>query len=214
MARIRLAGTGAAAACLTLAAACAGPAEEQPEGDGDSGAVATHSGDRAVYESVGDLAEQAQYAVVVDVGDGEGVWEYPDYDSDDPRVNPYAGTGWTPSPEQVHSGRLPVTRFEVDVVEVARGGSPAAAPISVGAGIVVQQRGGTVEGDTHVVEGVTPLRPGDRVLLFVRESPIDPGVYTILGGPAGTFWPSDGGFVSDLGLTLLDEQLQELLSTT
>lgn len=148
---------------------------------------------------------------------GEGVWEYPDYSSDDPRVNPYAGTGHTPSDAEIENEKLPVTRFPAEVLQMSEGGSPseeAGTAVNPDGRITVQQPGGTVGGENFVVEGSEPLKAGEQVLLFVRESPFAPGVFIILGGPGGTFRAADnGGMVSDLGLTLSEPEMQELLES-
>ncbi|WP_162802748.1 hypothetical protein [Ornithinimicrobium avium] len=178
---------------LAVASTVACSVDTSETADGGAAAAATYAMDWAEYDSVDQLTRQSQYAVLVDLKEAEGGWETPDYSSDDPRINPYAGTNYTPSPAQIKAAALPVTRFSAKVVDFSRGDGSATTALNVGSEITVQQAGGWVGGELYVVSGMEPLREGDTVLLFVRESPISPGVFVITGGPAGTFRPTAKG---------------------
>lgn len=185
-------------AALAVASTGACSAETSATANGSDRVAATYAMDWAEYHSVDQLARQSQYAVLVELKEAVGGWETPDYSSDDPRVNPYAGTGYTPSAAEIKADALPVTRFTAGVIDLSRGDGSAVTSVKLGSEITVQQVGGFVDGEWHVVAGMKPLKEGDRALLFLRESPISPGVFVITGGPAGTFRPTaDGGMVSD-----------------
>lgn len=202
----------AVAAVMAMTVACSQNSTDDID-SGRSGAAATYVMDWAEYDSVEQLASQAQLAVLVELQEGEGAWDIPDYSSDDPRVNPYAGTGHTPSKAEIEAAALPVTRFSAQVLRVSEGGGSATAEVEAGSVMIIQQPGGTVDGERYVVSDIQPLSSGERVLLFVRESPFVPGVFVILGGPAGTFRTTeDGVLVSDRGgLRVSPEQLDAVV---
>lgn len=186
------------AVAIVAVGACSSSSDEEKSTDDPPSAV-QYQMDWAEYKSVEDLSQQAQRAVLVDLGPGVGTWDTPDYSSEDPRINPYAGTGHTPSQKEIQEASLPVTQFSAKVVDASHG-SDSAPDIESGNEIIIQQPGGLVDGELYEIVGSEPLKEGDRVLLFIRASPLAPSVHIILGGPAGTFHMTpDGGAVSDSG---------------
>lgn len=80
--------------CLALATSCAGPgAAVAPPG---SQPVVSAQADIPYYSSLEELSAGASVVVTVKVLDSRSYLQEPDYSSDDPRLNPYAGTGRTP----------------------------------------------------------------------------------------------------------------------
>lgn len=167
----------------TLVPQSADPQQEQPS------VTAYIETDGPSYESVEELARNSVAIVTVDILGSESALEYPSFDSDDPMINPYAGTGETPSREELEAMATPVTLHRVTVTAVA-GGS-----LRPGDEIVILELGGVVDGVDYEIADM-PSLSADQ-LLFLDTTP--KGRYFTVGGGQGRFNPDGkGGFVSAL----------------
>ncbi len=103
---------------------------------------------------------------------------------------------------------VPYTDFTVTVTRKLHDPATRLAPSS--SAIVVHQTGGTVSGVTTQVEDDTLFRPGESVVLFLRE--YSPGRFRVLGGPAGRFDVSRG-LITPASRSLSDVPAQLPLET-
>lgn len=167
----------------TSAPQSADPQREQPS------ATAYIETDGPSYESLEELAKNSVAVVTVDILGSESALEYPSFDSDDPMINPYAGTGESPSREELEAMATPVTLHRVKATAVI-GGS-----LRPGDEIVILELGGVVDGVDYEAADMPLL--GDDQLLFLDTTP--KGRYFTVGGGQGRFNPDGkGGFVSAL----------------
>lgn len=143
------------------------------------------SADYPAYDSVKSLASAADLIVEVSLGESSSEVLLPQYEGDDPALNPYAGTKETPDPSE---GAVPITVFEATVLDVYRG------DVKTEDVIKVMQPGGLSNGVDYVVEGVTRLQSGATVLLFLGTYADSPA--SVLGGDVGAFIVEGEGFVS------------------
>lgn len=145
------------------------------------------------YADVGELAAASENVVRVRVDSSEATMSYPDtsiYSSDDPELNPYAGTGRTPTAAEIKSMGMVATLNTVTVVDVVAG------PAEVGDVLRVWEMGGTLAGETVRVHGSVPLASidGDPLLFLERHG--DDG-HHVVGMTQGAFRQlEDGAFVS------------------
>lgn len=157
-----------------------------------------------VYERAEDLELAADVVAEVIIGKAEAGVLLPDYSSEDPRVNPYAGTDETPSLDE---GALPITIFEARVVRVFKG------DLKSGESINIKEIGGELDGQTIVNSEVETLRGKEKVLVFLAE--FEGAAYSILGGDAGLFEPQGADEFAPAGkngsfhLRALDDRLIE-----
>lgn len=139
------------------------------------------------YSSWEELAAASVAVVSVEIQGSESGLEYPNFDSDDPLINPYAGTGRTPSPQEIEDMALPVTLTRAKISAVMAG------DLYAGDEIVILELGGLVNGIKYEVTDVESLREGQ--LLFLIATP--DGRYQTAGDGQGRFNPDGiGGFVS------------------
>lgn len=171
-------------------------------GDPSAQQSAVVSADYPSYDSVKSLGSVADLIVEVTLGEPRNGVLLPQYEGDDPALNPAAGAKEQPDPKQ---GAVPITLFDASVIDVFRGD---AAP---GEMIQVMQPGGVQDGVHYVVEGMTRLKAGSTVLLFLSTYPDSPA--SILGGDVGAFVAGDDGFASLAGeLVVTEADLESFLA--
>lgn len=160
--------------------------------------------DAPYYSSVAELAANSDAAILGRVTAIRTEEEYPTYDSDDPQVNPYAGTGHTPSTEEIKSMGVPVTVSTVTVLAAF-----TERQLSPGDVVDIVEVGGLGGRSGAKVQGAAPqLGVGGEGLFFVITD--DGERYHVLGLSQGRLQRSDNGFVSadpersDLRLPLQD----------
>lgn len=143
--------------------------------------------DELWYSSVADLAKASVAVAKVEIVRSESQLEYPNFDSDDPMINPYIGTGETPSDEELEAMATPTTIHHVRVISVVAGS------LHPGDQIVIAELGGLVDGVNYEVSD-RPALSQDQ-LLFLNERP--DGKYDTVAGGQGRFVPDgQGGYVS------------------
>jgi hypothetical protein len=126
----------------------------------------------------------------------------PQYEGEDPQLNPYAGTTANPDPNE---GAVPITVFDATVEKVYVGDAEP------GQSLKVMQPGGTMDGVEYVVEGITRLTSGSSVLLFLGTYP--DAASAVLGGDVGAFTANGDSFTSidnDSKLTISVTELSKL----
>ncbi len=139
------------------------------------------------YSSIADLAKASVAVAKVEIIRSESQLEYPNFDSDDPMINPYIGTGETPSAAEIEEMAIPVTLHHVRVTSVEAGS------LHSGDEIVILELGGVVDGVTYEVSDLPKLN--QEQLLFLNATPT--GKYETVAGGQGRFIPdSQGGYVS------------------
>lgn len=177
--RTRCFGVGFVAVGLMVAVAGCATTASQPE------RTVALAADYPSYGSVDSLGKGADLIVEVSVGQAKDGVMLPDYSSDDPQINPYAGSEETPQPNE---GALPITVYSATVEAVHQGDA------TVGDVIEVKQAGGVLDGVRYELEGVAPLKEGATMLLFLETYPDSPA--SILGGDVGAFLAVGDRFVS------------------
>lgn len=181
--------TGAAVGILCLLVGCAHapleatpPASVPPTRNTGSIVEAVAQGDGPWYADIHELSAAADVVVQVRIEASEATMSYPDesaYSSDDPMLNPYAGTGRTPSEAELEAMAVPATVNTAVVLDVVAGSAEVGDVMRVW-----EMRGGpalaALEGDP---------------LLFLTGRDADN--YWVAGTLQGAFAP-DGvyGFVS------------------
>ncbi|GAA5037555.1 hypothetical protein ACFQRL_14295 [Microbacterium fluvii] len=187
-------GTLAILAATVTLASCSSESIDAPD-------TAVISADYPAYDSAARLVEAADIVAEVTIGEHEEALLYPDYGSDDPQINPYAGTDETPEPGE---GVVPITVYEAIVGEVFAG------PVESGETIHIQQLGGTLDGVTYSEDGISPLIVGQTILVFLAE--YDDAPAAIVGGDAGAFDIIGTTYVShtDPELTVTQTELRAL----
>jgi hypothetical protein len=159
------------------------------------------SADYPSYDSVKGLAGEADLIVEVSLGEAVDDVLLPQYEGDDPKLNPNTGTTEKPDPT---AGAVPITVFDASVLNVYQGD---ATPGEV---IKVMQPGGTKDNVEYVVDGMARLTAGSTVLLFLHTYPDSPA--DVLGGDVGAFTAKGDSFVSlnDDHLTVTSSELKSL----
>ncbi|MCB7135985.1 hypothetical protein [Cellulosimicrobium marinum] len=146
--------------------------------------------DAPTYEDVDELATASTAILVGSVKETRVEKEYPQYTSDDPQLNPYAGTGKAPSDEELEAAAVVVTVHDVEVSEVIGG------DVTVGDVVQVVELGGETDSAHYVLPGHEPLDDGDEALLFLNGG--DDERFYVLGVDQGKFQEQpDGTFRSD-----------------
>lgn len=139
--------------------------------------------DRPTYDTPEDLADRADEVVegtVVSVTTEMRPLDTP-LESDDPRLNPYAGTGRTPSPEELAENALPYTVSALVVTD-----SFHSDALRNGDKIYIREVGGVVDGINYqFTEIAEPLRRGDKGLFFLIQD--EANSYVIVGMDQGRF---------------------------
>lgn len=138
------------------------------------------------YRSVAALAADSTSIVLGVVGAKSYSTLSGETSGSDPVVNPFAGTD--PEAQEADVDALPITVFEIAVVNCVKGACGSTTSIKV------KQLGGVIDGRTTIVDGIEPLVPGETVLLFLEDYDDSPS--SILGGDVGFFIERDGRFVS------------------
>lgn len=177
---LRIVSVAAIIGTAALVAGCSAASEQPSE-------TAVMVGDYPAYESVEALQSGANLVVEAELGEGRNDVLLPDYSSDDPNLNPYAGTGVTPGPDE---GAIPITVYPATITAVHEGQA------EVGDVIEVQQMGGMLDGISYKEHGVSSLPEDASVLLFLETSPSDPA--SVLGGDVGAF-ELEGDVYTSLG---------------
>lgn len=167
---------------------------------GQAETVAT-VGDYPHYQSIDALERDADLIVEVILGESRYDVMLPDNTSDDPLVNPYAGTDQEPP---LDDGAVPITVYSTTVTAVHHGGA------AVGDVIDVKQMGGVVDGVTYEADTVASLSGHTSLLLFLATYSDSPA--SILGGSTGAFQPQDDTFTSlgDTSFILTADQVNAL----
>lgn len=139
------------------------------------------------YSSLADLAKASVAVAKVEIIGSESQLEYPNFDSDDPMINPYVGTDETPSDAEIEAMAIPVTLHHVRVTSVEAGS------LYPGDEIVISELGGVVDGVNYEVSDLPELSQDQLLFLNVRPD----GKYETVAGGQGRFVPdSAGGYVS------------------
>lgn len=152
---------------------------------GESTETVVMTADYPSYQTIGALKEDADLVVEVDLGEGHPDVMLPNYESDDPQVNPYAGTDEKPNPDE---GAIPITVYSATVTAVHHG------DVAVGDVIEVKEVGGVLDGVRYEIDGGAALRGHTSLLLFLATYPDSPA--SVLGGADGAFEPQGRGFRS------------------
>ena len=145
--------------------------------------------DYPFYETVGDLAAEADLVVTVQIGGSRNGVSWPiQSDQTNPTSNPQAGVD--PS-QNGQDPAIPITVYEATVDAVHKGGVSAGDTIEIG------RTGGTLNGTVYE-SNETRLNSGGTYLLFLASLPGHPA--SVLGGDQGVLVPdSKGGFTSIAG---------------
>lgn len=145
--------------------------------------------DYPFYETVGDLAAEADLVVTVHIGGSRNDVTGPiQSDQIDPTSNPQAGVD--PS-QNGHDPAVPITVYEATVDAVHTGGASAGDTIEIG------RTGGTLNGTVYE-SNEARLKSGATYLLFLASLPGHPA--SVLGGDQGVLLPDNkGGFTSIAG---------------
>lgn len=178
-----------AAVVLAGCSAPAGPVSQPPPGPT---ATAMMNADYPFYETVGDLAAEADLVLTVQIGGSHNDVSWPiRSDQTDPTRNPKAGVD--PS-QSAQDPAIPITVYEARVDAVHRGGVSAGDTIEIG------RTGGTLNGIVYE-SNEARLNSGGTYLLFLTSLPGHPA--SVLGGDQGVLLPDNkGGFTSVAGARL------------
>ncbi|NLE97657.1 MAG: hypothetical protein GX596_06675 [Propionibacterium sp.] len=168
--------------------------------------VVTIAVDGPVFDSVQDLAKGADAIVSVRITASRSDVLLPSYEGTNPAENPMAGTGRTPTDEELQLGAVPITVHDAVVVSAWEGLSESA----------------TIEivelGDSQAVVVGQPDLPQaaeGEAILFLAE--LADGRYEVLGQgqgiliPAGSHLrsPSDGHAAFDITIQQLEDLLDQ-----
>lgn len=176
----------------------AGVASCSSPGDIPSGEQ-TMEVDRMVYESVEEIADASIFAFTGVVGEGFETTLAPTYDSEDPAINPYAGTDNTPSAEEIEAASLPVIEYPVSVVD------PLSSELRQDDDTAVVLMGGDA-----FDSGIASLEPGEEYLFFVFMETQDDS-YSLAGIDAGAFQAQhDGSYANPEGMAVEADEVEAL----
>ena len=145
--------------------------------------------DYPYYETVAELAAEADLVVTVQIGGSRNDVSRPiQSDEANPTSNPQSGVD--PS-RNGQDPAIPITVYEATVDAVHRGGVSAGDTIEIG------RTGGTLNGTVYE-SNEARLNSGGTYLLFLTSLPGHPA--SVLGGDQGVLVPDDkGGFTSMAG---------------
>ncbi|MCG6568709.1 hypothetical protein C3E87_13855 [Tessaracoccus sp. ZS01] len=107
------------------------------------------------------MAAKSDVMVSVRIVGWRGELMLPDYSSDDPLINPYAGTTHTPSPAELKELATPTTVYNAVVTESFAGN------LEAGDQIEILEVGGVVDGVAYEVGGTPELTSDLPDLLFL-----------------------------------------------
>lgn len=145
------------------------------------------------YADVSELAAAADLVVRVRIDGAEVTMSYPNtsiYSSDDPHLNPYAGTGHTPSAAEIEAMGIVATINSGVVLHVVAGSA------EVGEAVRVWEMGGTMDGVETRVHGTVPLAELDgELVLFLERHTGDHATasdHHVVGSSQGAFRSADG----------------------
>lgn len=158
---------------------------------GDGGVKTEIEVDAPYYETVDDLAARADIVLEATVVSLREDVEYPKYDSTDPRVNPYAGTGREPTEAEIREGAVPVTITSMEVLQTHYVSSEGRAPFD-GSVVEVVEPGGFI--GEALAHGADPSQAGETLLIFALVD--SEGRYHVLGAGQGRLVSEEGLFVS------------------
>lgn len=170
------------------------PITRPTEGPEPDDAPATAIADYPLYPTVLDLVRNSDLIVTGQATTMEEFTSYPDFSSDDPMINPYAGTDATPSPEELEAMGVPSVRYTFEVSNVVAGSDPAlASPVPV------DDEGNAPTNTIPVVvmAGDLHLPAVDQPLLFLRRAAN--GDFYPVGGEQGVFESRFGGQYTSVG---------------
>ena len=190
----RSVGISATVTVALLLVGCASPQGQPTE-------TVVMMADYPTYPSIAALEADADLVVEVELGESREDVMLPDYGSDDPQVNPYAGTDTTPDPR---AGAVPITGYSATITAVHQGDA------AKGDVIEVKQMGGVLDSIQYEIEEVANHSADKPFLLFLTTYPDSPA--SILGGDVGAFESQNGRFVSlgDDNLVLTSDDLDAL----
>ena len=155
---------------------------------------------RTLDELIG-ASEQSFEGTVID---SRGEWSEPVYTSTDPFINPYAGTGETPSPEEVREAAVPVTLSSVKVE------APLASKFTKGQIVQVQSLGGVVDGTDYRFGEAVRLAADVTYAFFINEA-IEGGVYPLASADVGALTKAaDGTYGSHERIKVSEKDVQKL----
>ena len=167
-------------------AGCSAPAGPVSQPAPAPTATAMMNADHPFYETVGDLAAEADLVVTVKVGGSPSDVSRPIRpDETNPISDPQASVD--PSRSAQDPG-IPITVYKARVDAVRRVG------VSTGDTIEIGRTGGTLDGTVYE-SNEARLKSGGTYLLFLTSLPGHPA--SVLGGDQGVLVPDDkGGFTS------------------
>lgn len=142
-----------------------------------------------VYETVDDMAARSDAIVSVKIVDWRYVETLPDYSSDDPLINPYAGsTNEPPTDAEMRELGLgtPTTVYSAVVAESFGG------DLRLGSEIEIVEVGGIIDGVSYEISGLPALASDLPDLMFLKSTNKN-GQYVITGMGQGRFKKSDPG---------------------
>ena len=173
-------------------AGCSAPAGPVSQPAAAPTATAMMNADYPFYETVGDLAAEADLVVTVQIGGSRNDVSGPIRpDETDPNSGPQEGAD--PS-RNGQDPAIPITVYEATVDAVHRGGVSAGDTIEIG------RTGGTLNGTVYE-SNEARLNSGGTFLLFLASLPGHPA--SVLGGDQGVLVPDNkGGFTSIGGARL------------
>ncbi len=133
--------------------------------------------DGPYYEDMAALALNTDAIVTATVLSDETEVAYPDFSSDDPQLNPYVGSGNTPSPEDIEAMGMVTTLYTLQVDDVLAGN------VQAGSTITLVELGGLHGGVDHRVHGMSRLSDHPADVLFLAGT--EDGRYETVGMDQG-----------------------------
>lgn len=141
--------------------------------------VVTLEADVLPYETVEDIAARADALVELSITGSRNELMGPDFSSDDPKLNPYAGSGETPSEEELARMQIAMTVYTAKVIDTLAG------DLSEGQTIEVVELGGSKNGINYDVAQMTALSDKVPDIMFITQE--EDGRFSIVGMEQGKF---------------------------
>lgn len=141
--------------------------------------VVTLEADVLPYKTVEDIAARADALVELSITGSRDELMGPDFSSDDPKLNPYAGSGETPSDAELARMQIAMTVYKAKVINTLAG------DLSEGQTIEVVELGGSKNGIDYNVAQMTALSDEVPDIMFISQE--EDGRFSIVGMEQGKF---------------------------
>lgn len=181
--------------CASVGAAMAlsacGVADGTPP---DSSQIVEMHVDGPYYSTVAEVAEAADVLVEVRISESRAEKLLPDYESEDPKINPFVGAEKGPSEADIESATVPVTIHKATIVE------SWGADVEAGQVIEIMELGGKFEPVTYNVAGVPSLESSANAGAVLFLAKLDNGQYEPVGIGQGQFTRTSSGAYKSVDL--------------